>query len=1108
MKRTYALPLLLLVFVILAAGIVATGCLLYRSQRASCRTDAELTLAAIADLKVSNLSTWREERLVDANLFYKNSAFTALVRRCIERPQDLPLHEELRTWISHFQGIHGYDRVALFDAAGANLMTAHATGEPLSALTRQEAREALRSGQLTFADFYPNEQTKKVYLRLFIPILDGHAGGRSLGVLMVRIDPEVYLYPFIQRWPTPSETAETLLVRREGNQAVFLNELRFRKDTALTLRVSLDRTDIPAVKAVLDQEGIVEGLDYRGVPVLAALRAVPDSPWFLVAKIDTEEVYAPMRERLWLVVLFVAALLFGATAAVGFLWRQQQASRYQERLEAQEAVKASEVRYRRLFEAAQDGILILDAETGMIVDVNPFLIEMLGFSREAFLGKRIWELGFFKDIVANQDNFAELQQKEYIRYEDMPLETADGRQIAVEFVSNVYLVNGHKVIQCNIRDITGASRRKRWNAQPASTSIACSTMRMSPSSSGIPQFRITRFNHAFESLTGRRADQVLGESLEILFPPALVESSMERIKETLSGKRLESAEIHILAIDGSERTVLWNSAAIFGPDGKTVAATIAQGQDITERKQREERRLRSLRRLEHVNQLQEDLLLPGSLNEKFKKITDAAVKILDLDFCRIWKIEPGDLCQSGCIHATATDQSHMCPRRDRCLHLLASSGRYTHIDGNHRRVPIGCYKIGLIASAEDNKFLTNNVTTDPRVHNHEWAQDLGLVSFAGHKLRDDNGDPIGVLAVFAKHPIGEEDDAFLSNLAETTSRTIMENEAKEAIRRQSIKLATMISSMEEGVVFADAGNVIVEINDFMCRFVGVQRSEILGQRIEDIHQGEVLERILHHVDEFRKNVDSSPLILQRAIGAADVILRVQPIYRDGKYDGVLLNVIDVTELVNARRQAEAAASAKSDFLATMSHEIRTPLNAIIGMTGLLLDTKLDAEQQDCAETVRTSGEILLVLINNILDFSKIEADRLELENQPFDLVRCVEERIGPGQRECRGKGLETAYQIEGELPSHFVGDVESAPANPCQLAQQRSQIHQQGRSLSVPSRPAAKTRKYELHFAVRDTGLGIPADPRTGCSSPSARSIPRPAGDSAEPASAWPSANA
>ena len=128
---------------------------------------------------------------------------------------------------------------------------------------------------------------------------------------------------------------------------------------------------------------------------------------------------------------------------------------------AQDAAKAlivSEARYRRLFESAKDGILILDAETGKIMDVNPFLIKMLGYSKEQFIEKVIWEIGFFKDIAANRDKFIELQQKKYVRYEDLPLETADGRQINVEFVSNVYLANKKKVIQCNIRDIT---KRKR-----------------------------------------------------------------------------------------------------------------------------------------------------------------------------------------------------------------------------------------------------------------------------------------------------------------------------------------------------------------------------------------------------------------------------------------------------------------------------------------------------------------------------------------------------------------------------------------------------------------------------------------------------------------------
>jgi PAS domain S-box-containing protein len=121
---------------------------------------------------------------------------------------------------------------------------------------------------------------------------------------------------------------------------------------------------------------------------------------------------------------------------------------------SEEALKISETRYRRLFESAQDGILILDAETGQISDVNAFLVEMLGYSHEDFLGKKLWEIGLFKNIEASKAAFLELQSKGYVRYKDLPLETKDGQPIAVEFVSNVYLVNHHKVIQCNIRDIT------------------------------------------------------------------------------------------------------------------------------------------------------------------------------------------------------------------------------------------------------------------------------------------------------------------------------------------------------------------------------------------------------------------------------------------------------------------------------------------------------------------------------------------------------------------------------------------------------------------------------------------------------------------------------
>jgi len=119
-----------------------------------------------------------------------------------------------------------------------------------------------------------------------------------------------------------------------------------------------------------------------------------------------------------------------------------------------EAVRLSELRYRRLFETAQDGILILDAESGEIMDVNPFLIDLLDYPFEELRGRKLWEIGQFKDIAANRAAFETLQQNEYIRYENLPLRRRDGKEIQVEFVSNVYWVETDQVIQCNIRDIT------------------------------------------------------------------------------------------------------------------------------------------------------------------------------------------------------------------------------------------------------------------------------------------------------------------------------------------------------------------------------------------------------------------------------------------------------------------------------------------------------------------------------------------------------------------------------------------------------------------------------------------------------------------------------
>ncbi len=378
---------LILIFAVLAAGIIAIGYLSYRGYERQYRSAVERQLSAVALLKVDELVAWRRERLADAAVFHGNTNFSELVRQYLAAPRDVKAQDRLREWLKHIQTAYRYDMVMLLDAGYTKKMVFPAVPERSRSYISPLTSEILKLGKVAFEDFYWNEVNKKIYLKILAPIFEGERGGRLLGVLVLRIDPENYLYPLISRWPTPSRTAETLLVRREENEAVFLNELRFQKDTALKLRISLDKTDLPSVQAALGHTGIVEGRDYRGEPALAAVEPVPDSPWFIAARMDLVEVYAPLKERLYLTIFIVVVLLAGAGLGVIMIWRQQRTRFYEEKFEAAETLRESETKLQAIFNTVGTGILIIDKDTQVIIEVNQTAIDMIGLPKGLIIGQ-------------------------------------------------------------------------------------------------------------------------------------------------------------------------------------------------------------------------------------------------------------------------------------------------------------------------------------------------------------------------------------------------------------------------------------------------------------------------------------------------------------------------------------------------------------------------------------------------------------------------------------------------------------------------------------------------------------------------------------------------
>jgi len=310
----------------------------------------------------------------------------------------------------------------------------------------------------------------------------------------------------------------------------------------------------------------------------------------------------------------------------------------------------------------------------------------------------------------------------------------------------------------------------------------------------------------------------------------------------------------------------------------------------------------------------------------------------------------------------------------------------------------------------------------------------------------------------------------------------------EQIEKLSNQQAMLLNSVSEGIYGLDRQARTVFINPAGLRMLGYRQEEVLGRQSHALFHHTRPDGTPYPPEEcpIRRTLrDGQPQsvseeVFWRKDGSSFLVeYRVNPIYDNGEIQGAVVVFNDVTderEIVRAKESAERADRAKSEFLAMMSHEIRTPMNGIIGMTDLLLDTELDGEQREYAEIINASSESLLRIINDILDFSKIEAGKMELEDEPFDIRAELGGVVELFESRAEEKGLELALDVDPGLPRYVQGDSSRFRQVMLNLVGNAMKFTEKGKIRVSASCPDEGGERRRMVFAVRDTGIGIPAD--------------------------------
>ena len=504
----------------------------------------------------------------------------------MENLQDVGLRTSLLERLQAIKEINAYQNVMIASPDGRLLLSVDAGLADLDPGGRALAAQVISSKQAAFGDFSRGPYASLVYLDVAAPILAGN--NQPAAVLILRTDPQNYLYPLIQSWPTLSESAETLLVRRDGDSVLYLNTLRHSLDQPLTLHVSMSNSDVPAVQAVLGRTGIFEGIDYRGTPVLAELLPVPDSPWFMVAKVNTTEILADLAYH-GQVVLFLSTLAILMTLSLAaFFYTYRQRFFYLKLFQAEQERRLAQEEIRATLYGIGDGVIATDA-AGCVTRLNPTAEHLTGWSEAEALGKPLNQVFHIVSEQTRQEvpNPAELVLREggVVGLASHTLLIArDGSERAIadsaapirsddQSLSGVVLVFRDQEQERAVQKTLRASQQKFMTIfQSSPDAIMLSS---------VPDGRLQDVNQGAALLTGYLREEMLGRTSTELGLWADLSDRQTYTEQIQSLGHMSGFEAGFRTKNGVLITVLISGEIVQLEDGEYYLSVV---RDITERK--------------------------------------------------------------------------------------------------------------------------------------------------------------------------------------------------------------------------------------------------------------------------------------------------------------------------------------------------------------------------------------------------------------------------------------------------------------------------------------------------------------------------------------------